>query len=167
MGLREGFNLVIGKQFTIAMIALALAGCEVYKKLSDNECISLISGVSEIPFKNGLPAEGTYYEILEKSGDRDVTNCLLDNVTNLAQLPDPRVNVPGRRSSVALGDISVFMLVSMYDIPFTTFIDETEWAHSGVYAYFKYIESEGSRDEVVKIFREKLTRSGRMKLRRI
>jgi len=143
----------------VAFFTLGLVGCESDTKISDIECTSLIVGISEMPLKNDLPANGNYYKILERSGDRDLTNCLLGEITNTTQMPDPRLSVPGRRTSVAVGDVSIFMLAEMYDIPFTSFIDETEWRKNGIYAYFEYIETDGARYKVAQTLREKLTAS--------
>ena len=151
------------KQFLITTAfacALFSTSCSSSNKISEDDCISLIVGVSEIPLKNDFPANGNYYEFLDKTGDKHLTNCLLGQITNVTQVPDPRLSVPGRRSSVAIGDISIFMLSEMYDIPFTTFIDEAEWKHIGIYAYFKYMESDGARDKVAEIYRKRLTNSG-------
>lgn len=140
-----------------------LGGCNSHTKMSADQCTSLIRGVTEIPHKRDLSALGNYPYLIEKTGDKNVTNCLLDHIVDLTQMPDPRGG-PGRRKSVAFGDVSVFMLTEIYDIPFTTFMDSTEWQNMGIYAYFEYVETDGARDEIAKILREQIVNSGKVKL---
>ena len=57
---------------------------------------------------------------------------------------------PGPHPQFTVGDISVFMLIDMYDIPYTTFLSEEDWNQSGVFAYYRYIETEGARETIAK-----------------
>jgi hypothetical protein len=136
--------------------AITLSNCSNYQPLAEADCISLIRGVTEMPFKNDLPAEGNYYHLLSISGDKAVTDCLLNQVTNTSRMPDPRMSVPNKREFVAIGDVAIFMLVEMYDMSFTTFMDEKEWDNMGIFSYFKYVETEGAREGIQATLRDEI-----------
>jgi hypothetical protein len=71
-------------------------------------------------------------------------------------MPDPRMSVPNKREFVAIGDVAIFMLVEMYDMSFTTFMDEKEWDNMGIFSYFKYVETEGAREGIQATLRDEI-----------
>ena len=140
----------------IALSALLLATCSEPKSMPTESCIAMIKGVTEIPFKNGIEASGNYYSILEKTGDALTTNCLLEQITNTNLMPDPRMCVPNRRESVAIGDTAIFLLTDMYDVSYTKFVDKENWEKSGIFSYFDLVELDGSREIIAHVMRQEI-----------
>lgn len=127
---------------------MLLTACEQTASISQNECIALVEGITDIPFKRGMPAPGTYYQMLEKRDERAVAECLLSQITNRTPTDDPRKSIPGPVPQLSLGDVSVFMLTDMYDIPFTTFLSNERWEHMGVFEYYKFIQQKNAHEKI-------------------
>ena len=139
----------------ICLLSLAF-GCHAGNEISDDECVSIVEGITEMPLKDDMPARGNYHDLLDSKGDGALSRCLLSQITNTDQIPDPRLNVPNRRKTVAVGDVAVFMLTSMYDVPYTSFVDPDQWENMGVFAYFDYVADNDSRKQIQTILAAEL-----------
>lgn len=100
-----------------------------------------------MPFKHGREVEGNYYLVAERAGDKDIANCLLSQITNTDPV-DLKTIGPGPKPQFVVGDISVFMLTDMYDVPYTTFINADDWNHMGIHEYYKVAQQTGERQRI-------------------
>ena len=126
-----------------------LAGCQTEQALSDEDCVSLIKGIEETPLKSGIQVQGDYYSVFARAGEKQVAMCLVSQITN-ADPVDLIKTSPGPHPQFTVGDVSVFMLADMYQIPFTTFLSEEAWERSGVFEYYRYIETKDARETIAK-----------------
>lgn len=126
-----------------------LTGCqnENTSQLSESDCISLIKRITEMPIKDGIEVEGDYYLVLEMTDKKEVANCLLSQITN-TDATNLITAGPGPKPQFTVGDTSVFMLARMYDIPFNLFINDDDWSHMGIFAYYEFVEQDGARLQI-------------------
>ena len=131
----------------LILTSAVLIGCEAEETLSDEDCISLIKGIKETPLKHGVSVQGDYYSVFSRTGEEQVAMCLVSQITNTEPV-DLINSSPGPHPRFTVGDVSVFMLADMYEIPFTTFLSAEAWSQSGIFEYYRYVETEGAREKI-------------------
>ena len=133
--------------FALTAFGLIMSGCQSDVKISQQECVDIIKGITQMPMKMGVEVEGDFYSVFERSAEKDIADCLLSQITN-TEAVDLKTPSPGPKPQFVVGDVSVFMLTRMYDIPFTTFLSRENWDRMGIYEYYRYIQLEGARETV-------------------
>ena len=145
-------NKFIKSASFLFLTSAVITGCQSPTKISDQDCISLIKGITETPFKPGMEVEGDYYTVFERAGEKEVADCLVSQVTNTEPVNYVSMS-PGPHPQFVVGDISAFMLADMYDIPFTTFLNKDAWDRMGVHEYYRYAQTDGAREAIAQILR--------------
>ena len=112
-----------------------------------------VSKISVLPFK-GDKGRDQVYDALVAAGDA-VVPCLIDEITNLTRMADPR-EAP-KFADTRVGDIAYFVFTDITKMNFTdplpTNVKE-EYKAEGVYAYFRFVEKPENRKEIQRYLRD-------------
>lgn len=122
--------------------------------LSSSQLCDRLADIKVIPTFEPTPTD-PIYEALVAKGD-DAIPCLIDNITDKREVPDPRYSVPIWQH-YAVGDTAVFILIEIVDPDpnsealYKEMIPPTyrkEWETNGMYAYFNYVSTARNRKEL-------------------
>lgn len=155
---------------------VALTGCNVdnQRVVADESTLRQPVVATATPIKNELSVGGKTGELckrlneIKKLPDRDPNDtdplyeaivargneavpCLIDEITNEAQMPDPREAPSWKHYKV--GDTAVFVLVDIAKND--ELLEEmlplkyrNEWKTNGIYAYFNYVSESRNRQQL-------------------
>jgi hypothetical protein len=108
--------------------------------------------IRRIPFK-GEPVQDEVYNGLKQAGAAALP-CLIDRVTDVTRMPDPRRSM--KLDDIAVGDLAVFLVWELGGLPgdkaFPPAIRK-RYASEGVYAYFEYVEKPRNRKAMQRYLR--------------
>ena len=128
-----------------------VAACSKSRDVSEPACEELIFGVTHIPMKDDIPANGNYYQIVSDIDDSATLKCLVRSVTNERKMPDPRTNFPNLNYDNRIGDTAVYLLWGTHEITYKTILPESlwdKWDNDGVYVYRSYVREPHARTEI-------------------
>ena len=100
-----------------------------------------------LPFK-GDKGRDRVYDSLVTAGDA-VVPCLIDEITNLTHMSDPR-ETP-KFADTRVGDVAYFVFTDITKMNFTDPLPpnvKEEYKADGVYAYFRFVEKPENRKEI-------------------
>jgi hypothetical protein len=117
------------------------------KKSSDNPCSNLTK-IKSIPYKPSdvdktEPMYQNYFALLDQ-GEAAIP-CLLDNITNTAEIEDPHCPSLG---IIAVGDVAYFILYRIGGFGFTEMFSEDiqqAFKEDGMNGYYSLIDENGNR----------------------
>jgi hypothetical protein len=81
--------------------------------------------------------------------------CLIEKISDTTPMPDPRM--APRYHGTVVGDVAIFMLVSITGIEFPELLPEAvkeSYSVKGVYAYFDYVAKPAHRRNLQERWRE-------------
>ena len=100
-----------------------------------------------LPFKGEQGKDATY-DSLMVAGDA-VIPCLIDRVTDVTPMQDPRESL--KFEDTRVGDIAYFVLTDITGMDFTAPLPtrvKREYKDEGVYAYFRFVEKLENRQKI-------------------
>jgi hypothetical protein len=141
--------------FAVALLFVAsLAGATELGAGGGDSCAHL-ANVREIPFKaDETPSDAAYRDII--GAGRSAIPCLVDRVTDVTPMPDPRKAPPA--PGFVVGDLAVMLLAEVSGVPFDDLMPEEvrrRLPHDGVYAYFAYVATPSNRKALQDALRQR------------
>lgn len=112
-----------------------------------------VAKIKELPHYDESGVDKVY-DALAKAGD-SVVPCLIEKITDTKVTRDP--NCPRMSAETKVGDVAYFVLVRITKIGFIELFPadvQEKYKTEGTYAYYDYIEREGSRRELQARLRE-------------
>ncbi len=123
--------------FTLWLCMATVALAEEPKNL--NKLCNKIAQVKTIPFQKSIPVEDLIYNEFIQLREKAIP-CLIDNLTNLQIMPDPR---QAPKEPVVVGDVALFLLNDITGRFEESFPPEVQkkFKTDGIYAYFEFIDN--------------------------
>jgi hypothetical protein len=123
-----------------------------------------ISEIKVLPMK-GERGEDPLYDAFMDAGE-GVVPCLINEVTNITKMRDPRSEPGFPDIQIRVGDIAYFLIIDITKLNFTELLPadvQAQYKDQGVYAYFKYVQKLANRktlqDKLHKRFEAKQKRT--------
>jgi hypothetical protein len=114
-----------------------------------------ISEIKALPVKDEITDDPSYNALVE-AGEA-VLPCLIEKITDTTEMPDPR-QVPKSPDVVTrVGDVAYFVLIRIVKVNLVEFLPsdvQQEYKEEGMYAYFKFVERQESRQRLQDELRE-------------
>ena len=138
--------VVCPRSLSILFLVLVAAGCFVPTTLSSELSCEELSRIQVVPFsRNGTGQDSIYRSFI--SASKNANTCLLEQLSNVALMPDPRT--APTYASFAVGDIAHILLSRINDIDFEMALPsevQVRYREAGVYAYFQFVSEPENRN---------------------
>ena len=103
-----------------------------------------LPNIKKLPFKDEPIDDENYNKIVSEG--KAVVPCLIDRITDLSPMKDPR-STP-TYPNFRVGDLAFFLLIRITGTPFEQMLPASvtgRMKDEGVYAYFKYVQRPSNR----------------------
>jgi hypothetical protein len=108
-----------------------------------------ISEIKILPAKDE-PVDDPVYNDLVEAGEA-VIPCLIEKITDTTEMPDPRQAPRYPDIVTRVGDVAYYVLIRIAKVKFVEFLPDDvqqDFKEDGMYAYFKFVERQDSRQRL-------------------